>query len=476
MENYVKVCRASPILPIHNLTAHMANGFYPITIGNETHSPEAQTRTSNELEWQIALRDAKTNGRIPKCGCVPSVDNPLVIRRHQGSREYYGLARYPKKGHTHNPKCRFHAEKPELSGMQGYTTEVVEELEDGSFKIKLELDRQVRELGAPTGKDSSPARTGARRPRKRAMQLLGLLHFLFTQGRLNVWYPAMKGKRTWPVVARVLLDEADKIVCGSARLSEQLLVGIKVDFGKKSADTEVTEGQQPQELGGRGRENRIRIKEQNDKKLSAAEANKQRLVAISMLSPYALVAESGQKPLPAVLKVSPYEGLPYMKIDEDMWRLAEEHYPLAWSAWRRGDPVCAIVRLQYFEEPFFPGARKMKKDWKVVDIALQSLSNTFIPVESSLENCVEKKLVEEERTFEKPLRFEAGEEEVFPDFILLDTAYAKYPMEVFGRTDEHYEQREAEKRSYYQAHFGADWWCWKAASSKEVPGFPAKAS
>jgi len=454
---------------------YMTNGFYTITIGGVAHSPEDQTRLSGEFAWQTALRDAKTAGRIPQCRCMGDNDNPLVIRRHQGSREYYGLARYPKKGHTHHPKCRFYADKPELSGMQGYTTEVVEELDDGTFKIKLELDRQVRELGAPAGGGSTSVKTGTPRPRKRAMRLLGLLHFLYTQGRLNVWYPGMKGKRTWPAVARVLLEEADRVLCGRASLSEQLLLGIKVDFKRKAADSEAHEAHAAQKEFAR--EKRARIQASNDANVAAAEANKHRLVAIGRLSSYDWVTEFGQKPLPNLLKFEEYDGLPFMKMDVDMWDLAEKHYLSAWSAWRRGGSVCAIVRLQYFEEPLFPGARKVKRDWKVVDIALQSLSaDSFIPVESSHENRVTEKLVAEDRTFEKPLRFEVGEDEVFPDFILLDTQERKYPMEVFGLTTEAYEKREAEKRDYYAEHFRSAWWCWKVARTEDIPAFPAKAT
>lgn len=451
----------------------MAKGYYEISISGVTYSPEEQTSPSNELAWQTALRDAKTAERIPQCRCMRNSDNQLVIRHHQGSREYYGLARYPKKGHTHHPKCRFYADKPELSGMQGYTTDVVEEQENGTFKIKLELDRQVRELSAPAGGGSTSGKTSAPRSRKRAMRLLGLLHFLFTQGRLNVWRAGMKGKRTWPVVARVLLEEADRVVCGSAGLSEQLLLGIKVDFSKKHTDAEPDIVPTKQETSAR--DNRARIKALNDNNVKVAQANKHRLVAVGRLSRYDWETASGQKQQPDLLKFSEFDGLPFMKMDKDMWGLAEKHYPSAWSTWKQGGNVCAIVRLQYFEEPFFPGARKVKQYWKVMDIALQSLSaGSFIPVESSYENQVTEKLVAEDRTFEKPLRFEAGEDEVFPDFILLDTKNTQYPMEVFGLTTEAYEKREGEKRLYYEVHFRSAWWCWKVSSTKAIPAFPAK--
>ena len=75
----------------------------------------------------------------------------------------------------------------------------------------------------------------------------------------------------------------------------------------------------------------------------------------------------------------------------------------------------------------------------------------------------------------KPLRFDAAEDVVFPDFILLDMG-ADTPMEVFGRNDEAYEARKAIKMAYYQEVFGIDgWWWWNAAADPDgehIPAFP----
>lgn len=105
-----------------------------------------------------------------------------------------------------------------------------------------------------------------------------------------------------------------------------------------------------------------------------------------------------------------------------------------------------------------------KPGWEVLDVAIQAVTSEFIPVESSHEEEVAVLLAKEKRLFEKPLRYDASKMDVFPDFILLDCLRERYPMEVFGRSDEAYEDREADKRAYYQEHFGGDWWCWKVAS------------
>ena len=87
------------------------------------------------------------------------------------------------------------------------------------------------------------------------------------------------------------------------------------------------------------------------------------------------------------------------------------------------------------------------------------------------------KLTAEGRGFIKPLRFDADEDVVFPDFILRDTG-DDTPLEVFGRSDEAYEARREVKMAYYEKTFGiGNWWCWNAAADPDglrIPPFPPK--
>ena len=82
-----------------------------------------------------------------------------------------------------------------------------------------------------------------------------------------------------------------------------------------------------------------------------------------------------------------------------------------------------------------------------------------------------------ERSFTKPLRYDADNEVVFPDFILTDTP-RDTPMEVFGRSDEAYSAPKEAKVAYYANKFGqGNWWCWDAASDplgEKMPPIPPK--
>ena len=104
-----------------------------------------------------------------------------------------------------------------------------------------------------------------------------------------------------------------------------------------------------------------------------------------------------------------------------------------------------------------------------------SVTAEFVPVDSSFERIVAELLVKQGRSFTKQLRYDAGTEQVLPDFILTDTA-KEVPLEVFGRDDADYLKRQEEKAAYYNAQYGrAGWWSWDALASSspsDVPPFP----
>ena len=109
---------------------------------------------------------------------------------------------------------------------------------------------------------------------------------------------------------------------------------------------------------------------------------------------------------------------------------------------------------------------------RVVDAALMVTTPQWIPVDSGYEAAVVAALVAENRRFEKPLRFDAGEDRVFPDFWLRDRA-EDLPMEVWGRTDPDYIARKEQKIVHYDEKYGpGKWWQWDATTGSAIPPFP----
>ncbi|WP_418329266.1 DUF1173 family protein [Pseudomonas frederiksbergensis] len=137
------------------------------------------------------------------------------------------------------------------------------------------------------------------------------------------------------------------------------------------------------------------------------------------------------------------------------------------SAWRQGRRVIAIVQT---DQPTEPGKAQ------ALNVALMVVSDEWIPVESSYEAVIEARLREESRRFVKPLRFDSSEDQVFPDFWLMDaSAGTEYPMEVYGRADPKYLARKEVKADYYRTHYGTRWWAWDASTDPKgeaIPAFP----
>jgi hypothetical protein len=98
----------------------------------------------------------------------------------------------------------------------------VTEIEDGGLRVRLGIGLRKKdplESAAATAQVSSGSST--RRP---AMTLLGLLHLLWSEARLNTWYPRMEGKRRLGLVHAKLQETAASILASGARLSDFLLV------------------------------------------------------------------------------------------------------------------------------------------------------------------------------------------------------------------------------------------------------------
>ncbi len=419
----------------------VTEGYFTVWIGGKAFGVKTQTDRDRAEFWQATLKEAYLGKKPLTCGCLGNGAKQLSIHSRKQGNELYWLARYPATGSQHHPDCRFYSEDPAQSGLQGYVGSVVAETQEG-LSISLSFGLMAQEKG-DSGVSGTEVVRGLARPRQRVMTLLGVLHLLWTQARVNVWHPNMEGKRFWATVAYRIGKVAESIKCGGRELNNHLLIG------KARADTAATS--------------------RNKTLVADAEKGGLRLVVLSLLGPWNRAMKDG-KPSWALPLLYWDNGIPPLKMSSDMWRNLERSFPNSWAAWKQGGKVAVIAHVELTKSV------SGKPGWEVLDVAIQAVTSEFIPVESSHEEEVAVLLAKEKRLFEKPLRYDASKMDVFPDFILLDCLRERYPMEVFGRSDEAYEDREADKRAYYQEHFGGDWWCWKVASGGGPPALPATKS
>lgn len=410
---------------------------YPVKINGKTYSLEFQTDASFAKAWKAVLQRAHAQRSEVTC-CCPGRGTRQLAPKHYDASDAFGLARYPESGEEHATDCIYYAPNADKSGLGGYDVGVVDERGDGTVKIRMGIGLKVADQNTtPCGEQRPPAVAGRKQP---AMSLLGLLHYLWSEANLNTWWPRMTGKRN-PFMIGVLLDAAAKKVRVSrGTLSDALLV-----FA-------------PQQ--GRGSDLL------NAAKLAAAIKSNRRVVVVTQLRDWTQEVEAKTA---RFLPLAAAYGIPFLNLSAGDWSNVCDRFPLAVAAWRGGGKVVAIVQA----EPSVADSGKTRAT--VVSMALMQVTENWIPVDSSYEYAIADMLTSDGRAFLKPLRFDADKDQVFPDFVLLDTNCAGgTPMEVFGRTDETYEARKAAKIVFYNANYGTTgWWMWNAAAGEPVPLFPA---
>ena len=417
---------------------------HPVTIElngqRKTYTALFQTGEEFQPGWQSVLKAAYRHSEL-RCGCNGMGAKRLAVKHYDGS-DSFALARFSLTGGQHAADCRFHGADPSQSGLGGYSAGVIDQRSDGSVKIRLEIGMLQRtDVVAPTLprktlNDRAPA------AKQSSMKLLGLLHYLWAEAGLNQWKPSFAGKRKASLTYWWVNNAAENLWAGKVELSHQLLLPA---FGAETRDAQ-----------------------RNRSRATAAVQTKHRMVLIAPLAAFTQERYDG---MARQLKIAGFHGMPIAFMPTGLWETTVRRFQNAISAWRGGHGAVVIAQVELKQGPKGIYA-------SVIDLGVMSVTAEFIPVESSYERIVAEKLVAEGRAFVKPMRYDAGSDQVFPDFILTDTP-RHVPLEVFGRDDATYMCRKEEKRVYYDRQHGKDgWWSWDASldrSGLNVPPFPARA-
>ncbi|UCP00194.1 DUF1173 domain-containing protein [Metapseudomonas lalkuanensis] len=409
----------------------MRNFAIKIASTGEVFPPSKQS----DQAWFEALEKAHrtTHGL---CLCLDNHQERRVSIRRKGKNLH--LARFRNTSHLHHKKCRFYALSSEQTGLQGYTTDAVRDHEDGGLSIQLE-----RGLTPPREADDRnpnlPATPRVRAPgeRRNKISLGGLLHLLWSEASLNVWYSDQPSKRWDQKVGNALLRQAERFHVGHRTLDEAILLPAKKDEHEH---------------------------QRNQSIVNNAYRSGLRLVAIGPLARFDYTRDED---LPQLRLGAPF-GIPKLLLDEATRSALCRSYANELGAWQRGEKVYAIVQmaLQAKNQKSFADVAD------VLDVSLLRLSARFIPLDSSYEGVLEQHLVDAGRSFTKPMKFDHNDA-VFPDFWLLDMG-CDYPVEVFGMNTPEYLQRKADKFDLYDnpKKYPKGWWYWDVLEHGEIPSLP----
>lgn len=331
----------------------------------------------------------------------------LVIRRSSTGR--YHVAGWPGDGTLHASKCAFHKLDASLTGRSGYTATAIAETDDGtSIRLAAALRQRVdRALVRPKEKLAGQPAAASRR----AVGLLGMLHFLWEQAHLTRWSPGET--RDWTECHHRLRREIAECRTQDGKLGD--LLYLVPPFRHDAAERNAARFQLFTQRLGRRAEGTIR------RGLVLGEIRQ--LEATTY----------GQR-----IGIAHLRG--HLYISDQLAARAAHSYRAAFAS-----TAAAGRRVGLFVvEPSKSGTYL-----NVCDLAIMLTSKAYLPVDSSHEITMADALTAARRLFVKPLRYDSADA-VLPDFVLLDTVPPTY-VEVYGvRGREAYDARKKIKQRHYR--------------------------
>lgn len=405
---------------------------------------------SDPARWQQHLQAAYVSRAAPPvCLCQPQDPVAMYIAR---LGDTYVLKRRPKTGHLHHSECDSHGGISRAAN-DLYTEEAIVERADGKINHSLSVPLSTIEHMADTALDEAaapdrPATAVARRP---SMTLRGFLNLLWEESGLASWAPGMRGKRTLTRVYWRLNNElADRLVAG-----EDAMLRVFIPSGFLN---ETTEQRTRAELL------------QRFEALDKIHGSNHR--AILLVIGELRTIKASARNVALRLKGMP-DSMPIWTPPGSIERLRNQ-WPASMERFDRSKQAST-------DAPADPDARPNRM-FIIAGIQLSQHGNLqwrygaamettedFLPIDSQYEARIANALVNQERRFTKPLRYD-GVAATFPDFVLTDMPH-ECPMEIYGFSGLEYEVRKREKIDFYERQ-GMPFWHWDVSQSKLPPPFP----
>lgn len=378
--------------------------------------------------------------------CLCSENCPELYIAYRNGHFY--LAKMPETGQYHHPVCEFYQLPESDSGRSGYAKGAIIDRDgelDVSVGVPLRIERQ-RDAQPEQQENHKQKRPGTKRS---SIELLGMLHLLWEFSNNARWYPKIKGvnnhTRTWGTTYFHIQRLLPKIAMKGRPLQEQLYVVPPFQREKQEQINEAfSHFINPVIQSGS-------IK---------AQQNKDPMICKVIVGE---VKELIQSKYGYSLKLKGFNLPIYISKAKNEQLL--KSYPLAYNA-MTSDTALAIAIIVV--------AATTSGNLTAEYAAMMPVSKHYIPFDSSFELTVGNLLIEQERAFEKPMRYD-NEALTLPDFILCDAqAYPRIPMEIYGMTgNDDYDQRKKEKKQIY-SQTGNPYWAWEPAIQIAPPSFPEK--
>ena len=310
-------------------------------------------------------------------------------------------------------------------------------IEHSPESVELRVDFPFARIpGRPMPRGERQEASDVNVPRRR-MSLRAVMHFLFERAGLNRWTPAMEGKRNQGVLHKYLTEAAEDVTSKGLRLSERLYVPEPFSEATKSQTAE-------------RRRSKLAI-------LQSPEDDAQFNMALILGEFKGCDATAfGRKVWVKHMPDAP------LFIDSKAWERIERVYGALFEA-RDADTarkprivMCALIYA------------KREHIYQIDTASFMLATEQWIPLDGIHEIDLIQALVEQQRRFMKPLKYDAMSAACFPNALLLDAGEAPVALHVVsGFIDA--KERAAKERAV-KAVDG----CWIWHTDKAMPMLPAK--
>lgn len=389
-------------------------------------SIKGQVLGTDEPHLQAVLARIHDTPERPRCLCIPGgVEMYVALHRE------FMVKRMPETGSMHHPRCPSYEPALQQSGLGELVGDAVLESALGTVELRVDFPwMRSTGRGVPRGEpqDASEVEVPCRR-----MSLRALMHFLFERAGFHRWSPAMEGKRNQGVLHKYLHEAAENVAIKGLALAQRLYV--------------------PEPFSETGRDDVARRRREK----------------LAVLQP-----RDGHSPLAIV--IGEFKTSDVNSLGCRVWIKHMPDAPLliAAKAWERMERVyAALFEARDADTGYKPRLmmtaliRARREHTYEIDVAtLMLTSEHWIPVEGLYELPLVQALVNQQRRFIKPLRYDAKSTAAFPNALLLDAGSLPVPLHVVSAFTD---PKEQAAKALFLRRSEETLWVWH--TSEPMPTF-----
>lgn len=318
----------------------------------------------------------------------------MYIAKHRS----FVIKRMPGTGPQHHPSCDSFEDEASHSGRGALLGCAIVRASDDLVDLRVDfpLTRATGRMALAMTDRAAADVTSSPRP----MSMQALLQFMFEQAGFNRWSPAMDGRRHQGVIQRYMYEAAAEVRLKGKVLADRLYIPERFDEVMK------------EQISARRRE-RLSILRPSDG------GGYEMALLVGEFKD--VIDSSGVMRI----RIRHMADAPLTMDAKDWLRLQRKfNWMFDLKSSEVGDQVRVIMCLLVYA--------KQEHVLHVDTATCMLTSRNWIPLDAASEVDLVSKLTEEKRRFLKPLRYDAGPSEAFPNFLLLDTGSVPTPLHVLS--------------------------------------------